>query len=143
MRVETSPLDSSKNWDSDTQRKFCNSRDTQYLRETTIGREAQRRGQVVMELLRSLSLKRPRILEVGCGNGWLAQQLAAIGPLTGVDIADAAIEEARRKVPGAQFYAGDVLELNLPRGSFDVIVTLETFSPSRTSGDLYRLWPAC
>ena len=89
MGDETQPLDSSKDWDSDTQRKFWNSWDTQHLQETTIGREGQRRGQVVMGLLRSLSLKRPRILEVGCGNGWLAQQLVAIGPLTGVDIADA------------------------------------------------------
>jgi SAM-dependent methyltransferase len=128
MGDETQPLDSSKDWDSDTQRKFWNSWDTQHLQETTIGREGQRRGQVVMGLLRSLSLKRPRILEVGCGNGWLAQQLVAIGPLTGVDIADAAIEEARRGVPGAQFHAGDVRDLNLPSGSFDVIVTLETFS---------------
>jgi ubiquinone/menaquinone biosynthesis C-methylase UbiE len=72
--------------------------------------------------------KNPQIIEFGCGNGWLAEKLAAFGPVTGVDIADRAIIEARRRVPNAVFYAGDALSLALPKEAFDVAVTLEMLS---------------
>jgi 2-polyprenyl-3-methyl-5-hydroxy-6-metoxy-1,4-benzoquinol methylase len=100
----------------------------QYLEESTIGREALRRAQVVLSLLRSLDVQRPRILEIGCGNGWLAENLQSMGPVTGIDLADAAIEAARRRVPGVEFETGNILNLKLPTQSFDVVVTLETLS---------------
>jgi len=128
MNANSPRLDSSRQWDSDSQRRFWNHWDLQHLQETTIGREALRRGEVVLSLLRTLGLQRPRILEIGCANGWLAEHLQKIGSVTGVDISDLAIEAARSRVPGAEFVAGDILRLNFPDGCFDVVVTLETFS---------------
>ena len=122
----THRLDSSVNWDSDSQRKFWNAWDTQRLQ--TVGEETRRRGDEVLGLISSLNLERPRILEIACGNGWLAERLLSFGPVTGVDIADAAIQEARRRVPSAEFHSGNILEMGLPHNSFDVVVTLETFS---------------
>lgn len=121
-------LDSGYHWDLDTQRKFWNEWDTKYLQETTIGDEALERGEAALSLLRSCPLQRPRIIEFGCGNGWLAEKLAAFGPVTGVDIADQAIAEARRRVPSGTFYEGDALSLELPVETFDVVVTLEMFA---------------
>jgi SAM-dependent methyltransferase len=121
-------LDSAANSDYESQRRFWNEWDAQYLQGSTIGMEALRRGQTVISLLQSLSLETPRLLELGCGNGWLAERLIAFGPVTGVDIADEAIEEARRRVPGGTFFAGDALSLDLPTGAFDVVIALETFS---------------
>jgi SAM-dependent methyltransferase len=126
MSPGTHRLDSSVNWDSDSQRKFWNAWDTQHLQ--TVGEETRRRGDEVLGLISSLNLERPRILEIGCGNGWLAERLLSFGPVTGVDIADAAIQEARRRVPSAEFHSGNILEMGLPHNSFDVVVTLETFS---------------
>jgi len=119
-------LDSSVNWDSDSQRKFWNAWDTQHLQ--TGGEETRRRGDEALGLFSSLNLERPRILEIGCGNGWLAERLLSFGPVTGVDIADEAIQEARRRVPSAEFHSGNILEMGLSHNSFDVVVTLETFS---------------
>jgi ubiquinone/menaquinone biosynthesis C-methylase UbiE len=45
-----------------------------------------------------------------------------------VDIADGAVEEARKRVPQGTFFAGDALSLNLPSEAFDAVLTLETFS---------------
>ena len=45
-----------------------------------------------------------------------------------MDIADEAIEEARRRVSSAEFHSGNILEMGLPHNSFGVVVTLETFS---------------
>ena len=99
MSPGTHRLDSSVNWDSDSQRKFWNAWDTQHLQ--TVGEETRRRGDEVLGLISSLNLERPRILEIACGNGWLAERLLSFGPVTGGDIADAAIQEARRRVPSA------------------------------------------
>jgi 2-polyprenyl-3-methyl-5-hydroxy-6-metoxy-1,4-benzoquinol methylase len=120
------PLESSINWDTDTQRKFWNAWDTQHL--NTISEETRRRADEVLSLISSLNRQRPRILEIGCGNGWLVERLLSFGPVTGVDIADEPIQDARCRIPSAEFYAGDILQMDLPNNSFDLIVTLETFS---------------
>lgn len=119
-------LDSSIDWDFCSQRRFWNAWDTQYLQ--TIDEETRRRGNEVLGLISPLNLERPRILEIGCGNGWLAERLVSFGPVTGVDIADQAIQQARLHVPCAEFHSGDILEMSLPHDSFDLVVTLETLS---------------
>jgi 2-polyprenyl-3-methyl-5-hydroxy-6-metoxy-1,4-benzoquinol methylase len=45
-----------------------------------------------------------------------------------VDITDEAIQEACRRVSSGEFRSGDILEMSLPHNSFDLVVTLETFS---------------
>jgi len=121
-------LDSKTNWDLESQRKFWDDWDTRYLQASSIGNDAIRRGETVLALLQSCRLETPHVLELGCGNGWLAEKLMAFGPVTGVDIADGAIQEARKRVPNATFYAGDSLSLDLPSAAFDAVLTLETFS---------------
>lgn len=117
-------LDSSIDWDFCSQRRFWNAWDTQYLQ--TIDEETRRRGNEVLGLISSLNLERPRILKIGCGNGWLAERLVSFGSVTAVDIADQAIQQARLRVPCAEFQNGDILEMSLPHDSFDLVVTLET-----------------
>ena len=112
-------------WDYETQRSFWNTWDARHLSEETLGDEARRRGDVALSLVQRCGLNRPRIIEFGCGNGWLAEKLASLGPVTGVDIADQVLEEARQRVPGGTFLAGDALSMELPAGEFDVVVTLE------------------
>ena len=119
-------LDSSIDWDFSSQRRFWNAWDTQHLQ--TIDEETRSRGNEVLGLSSPLNLERPRILEIGCGNGWLAERLVSFGPVTGVDIADQAIQQARLRVPCAEFHSGDILEMSLPHDSFDLVVTLETLS---------------
>ena len=79
MSPGTHRLDSSVNWDSDSQRKFWNAWDMQHLQ--TVGEETRRWGDEVPGLISSLNLERPRILEIGCGNGCLAERLLSFGPV--------------------------------------------------------------
>lgn len=69
-----------------------------------------------------------RVLEVACGNGYLARSFAAAGATTvvGVDRSSASIRLARgreRTRPrGVRFVVGDAGHLSFPDGSFDLVV---------------------
>lgn len=137
---EAHRLDSTTQWSTESQRAFWNSWDAEHLvHNQVVDRESRRRGDEAINLIASLHLNRPRILEIGCANGWLAELLVAFGPVTGVDIADSAIAEAQKKVPSAEFHAGDIFEMDFPRKSFDVVVTLETFSHVRSQPQFVKL----
>ena len=67
------------------------------------------------------------ILEVGCGNGWLAAQLAfnTKGRVTGLDINTVELEQAKkvfRGVPDLKFVKGDIRSGILAEEKFDLIV---------------------
>ena len=66
------------------------------------------------------------ILEVGCGNGWLAAKLAAVttGEVTGMDINTRELLQAKRvfaNVANLDFVAADIT-MDLPDKQFDIIV---------------------
>jgi len=82
----------------------------------------------ILDILNSLNLHQPRILDVGCGTGWLASNLIDYGKVIGTDIANRAIDIAKRHVPEADFFTGDFLTLDLGRRTFDVLVSMEVFS---------------
>ena len=132
-------LDSTTTWDAERQRQFWNEWDARHLQVDTIGCEASRRGEVILSMLHELRSDAPHILELGCGNGWLIEKLVAFGSVVGVDISDVAIAEARRRVPGVTFCVGDALQMDLPVGTFDVVVTLETLSHVSNQDQFIRL----
>ena len=58
-----------------------------------------RHAEVVIQLLKSLNLSKPDILEVGCATGWLCAALAQFGQVTGIDLADKVIAAAKTRYP--------------------------------------------
>ena len=66
---------------------------------------------------------KPKVLELGCGDGQLAVMLAKKGfDVTGIDISPTAVEWAKERTDKAQFIEGDVLYTGLESGSFDIII---------------------
>ncbi len=64
-----------------------------------------------------------RLLDVGCGPGYLAARAADRGATSvGVDIAEAMIELARRRFPQAEYRRADAQSLPFPDGSFGAVV---------------------
>jgi ubiquinone/menaquinone biosynthesis C-methylase UbiE len=58
-----------------------------------------------------------RVLDVGCGTGFMTQHLK--GEVVGLDQSAAMLEIARGRVPEATFVRGDALNLPFPDGAFD------------------------
>lgn len=81
------------------------------------------RGHAIMRAVESLRLDRPRILDLGCGTGWLTEKLAAYGQATGIDLSDAVLAKARERCPNIEYIAGDLFEAQLPQAHFDLVVS--------------------
>jgi len=64
-----------------------------------------------------------RVLDAACGTGRHAAFLAGLGhDVTGVDVSPDMLKVARASVPGATFLEGDLVELPVDDGSFDLVV---------------------
>ena len=61
-------------------------------------------------------------------NGWLCEKFVECDEVTGVDVAEAAISDAKSRVPNVTFFAADFCSLDLPPARFDVALALEIFS---------------
>ena len=97
-------------------------------REARISTSAQRHATSVEQRISELGRTDLKIIEVGCGVGWMCERLAKYGSVTGTDLADEVLERARIRLPHVRFLSGDFLQMDLPLESFDVAVTLETLS---------------
>jgi ubiquinone/menaquinone biosynthesis C-methylase UbiE len=61
-------------------------------------------------------------LDIGCGAGVpVTAFLARRADVVGVDLSAVMLEEARRNVPKARFILGDVMDLDFPKETFDVV----------------------
>lgn len=69
----------------------------------------------------------PRILEVGCGTGWLSAKMLPFGEVVGTDLSPQSIAEAQRAYPGVSFVACDFAALPIS-GKFDFVVSADTIA---------------
>ena len=70
-----------------------------------------------------------RILDIGCGNGLLNTiHLARHFQMTGIDISDRQIAEARKNLPGLEFVCADIRDHEFTPQSFDGLVSFYCFN---------------
>ena len=78
-----------------------------------------------------------RVLDVGCGEGWLARTLAAQGiDVTGID-ASAPLIEAAQSLGGATFYVASYDDLSIAGKDYDLAVANFSILDDRAE-DLFR-----
>ncbi len=97
------------------------------------------RAMAILDGLRTLRLRIPRILDLGCGTGWLAAILGRFGPTTGVDLSPVAIRRAQALYPDVEFMAGDFFELPLSSDVFDVAVSVQVIDHMEDQARFVRL----
>jgi ubiquinone/menaquinone biosynthesis C-methylase UbiE len=109
-------------------RHHWNWRAATFDRELSQGLHSDRQREAWLELLAGLVGARPqRILDVGCGTGFLALLLAELGhEVTGIDLAPQMIELARQKAAQAKldvtFRVDNAASLADPDETYDVVV---------------------
>lgn len=106
------------------------------LRNPGYARLAHERDELLVRLLRDSLPANGRILDLGCGDGYLAGLAKASGLVTGwtgVDLRADAIERARRDYPWADFVVASADAIPEADSSFDAILASNLFSslPSR------------
>jgi 2-polyprenyl-3-methyl-5-hydroxy-6-metoxy-1,4-benzoquinol methylase len=79
----------------------------------------------ILSALASTKLFEPRIVDLGCGAGWLAGVVGNFGPTTGVDLSHQAVAEAAVRYPYVQFIQADILNWKYPKNSFDLVISQE------------------
>lgn len=73
-------------------------------------------------------LENKKILDIGCAKGRFVKRVVEKGALvTGVDLSEQLINEARKNVPHAQFLVGSATKLPFNDELFDCIYSIETF----------------
>ena len=83
-------------------------------------------------LVDRLSPPAPRLLDVGCGEGWYTQALTERvdtlgGRLAGIDLSKPSVKKAARRCPKGEFAVGTVYHLPVADQSIDLLVNC--FSP--------------
>lgn len=104
------------------------------MRSVNLFRSQQRDWAVARLLHRNdvHSLAGLDILEVGCGSGGILGRLVGLGAderrLAGIDLSEARIDEARRRLPGADLRVGSAHALPFPDASVDIVAQFTLFS---------------
>jgi 2-polyprenyl-3-methyl-5-hydroxy-6-metoxy-1,4-benzoquinol methylase len=108
----------------ETQREYY---DQRWAREEFANALQASRCAAIVGRLACIDLTKPRILDLGCGSGWLSAILAQFGPTTGVDLSDYAVKEASKRYPWVRFYAANIMDWNegTHLGEFDIVVSQE------------------
>lgn len=90
--------------------------------------ERHRFAETNRHIAKAFGPKVESLLEIGCGEGHQSQALSLLcRRLTGIDVSSTAVGRARRRVPGAEFAAGDLFAQPWSREAkrFDVVVACE------------------
>ena len=87
-----------------------------------------RRGVYVLKEVFKYNQKNLKILDVGCGSGWLARELSKYGDVTATDLSSKAIKELKTSFSDIKWIAGDFLSVELPEANYHIVTCLETIS---------------
>jgi 2-polyprenyl-3-methyl-5-hydroxy-6-metoxy-1,4-benzoquinol methylase len=86
--------------------------------------EIERLGEIYRAIATISLPRKARICDLGCGTGWLSQDLMKFGDVTGVDLSPDGIEVAKQRRRGPHFEVQDIL-IWRPAAQFDLVVSSE------------------
>ena len=89
--------------------------DLAYIHDVGFGHLAKNAAQVLLNALRQSAIGRGTVIDLGCGSGLLARELAAAGyGVLGIDISEALLDIAKERVPTAHFRQESILKAEPP-----------------------------
>jgi ubiquinone/menaquinone biosynthesis C-methylase UbiE len=105
---------------------------------------------IVLPMLELIGLKSTdRVLDLGCGSGWLVRRLAALLPgssVVGIDVANEMVHRAQlasASVPNARFIQGTAEDIPAPPEFFTKVISVESayywHSVKRGLSEIFRV----
>jgi ubiquinone/menaquinone biosynthesis C-methylase UbiE len=93
--------------------------------DVVIFQNVVRRREIDLIRLEFQAVKPKRILDFGCGGGWLSRILSSCNcEVVGIDISRSLISSAKKAAPKASFVVGDCMNLPFRDGTFDAVVSI-------------------
>lgn len=97
-------------------------------REVSVAEVSDEQSAVVLRWLDALGRHDLKLIDIGCGTGWLSARLRPYGDVVGTDLADEVLRRSAERYPDVRFRAGDFMSLDFAPASFDVAVSCEVLS---------------
>lgn len=112
-------------------------------RETAnLSRRVQKQVALFIAWFGSFGRKDMKVLDVGCGSGWLCALLLPFGKVTGIDFTEEVLDRARYRNPEIRYITGDFFDAGF-KDEFDVVVSMEVISHvTDQSGFIHKCWEA-
>ena len=95
------------NLEIQSQREYYNDR---WQKQNFLHPLKRARCAAILQAFAECKLQNPRILDLGCGSGWLAGILGNFGPTVGVELSDIAIETAALANPQVEYICADFFD---------------------------------
>lgn len=90
-------------------------KDLAYIHDVGFADLAKNAAQVLKAALRGSAIDHGLVIDLCCGTGFLAQELAGVGyEVLGIDISGAMLDIARERAPSAHFRQESILKAELP-----------------------------
>lgn len=88
------------------------------------------------------SVRGKRVLDIGCGEGWIERMLLEKGArrIDAIDISADVIKKAKKaKLKKVHYQVGDAINLPFAKNSFDAVVAFEVLEhiPANTEGEMF------
>jgi SAM-dependent methyltransferase len=93
----------------------------------------------ILEGISKTKLKKPRILDLGSGNGWLSCIVGLFGPTLGVDLSENAIQISRMRFPHVDYLSADILNWDYKGDKFDIIISQEVIEHVEDQKEYLRI----
>ncbi|MFO0911768.1 MAG: class I SAM-dependent methyltransferase [Pirellulales bacterium] len=87
-------------------------------------------------VLRFDELGHLKVLDLGCGNGWLTRFLAPFATVSGIDLSPEGIRQASERYPDHRFAVGSLFDEDIFDEQFDVVVCHEVLEHVDTNKQL-------
>ena len=79
----------------------------------------------ILKAISDVAIPEPRVIELGCGAGWLTAILGLFGPAEGLELSPLAVEQASRRYGHVRFRQVDLGRWEAPRAQCEVVVSHE------------------
>jgi 2-polyprenyl-3-methyl-5-hydroxy-6-metoxy-1,4-benzoquinol methylase len=112
----------------DDQRQFWDWHWQNWKERRVLNDWTERRTQEILRLILGLSLRQPRLLDLGCGRGVFTERLTEFGETHGIDLSPEGIAAAQARRPDIIYTVGNIYDAPLARNYFDVVVSQEVIA---------------